>query len=407
MKGFGITTSKVMAYRRLFISTYFRIALFFLITIPYLGTRTNEVYQVSGQAWFFGFNIGKLSLNFPGFSTNIPRIFQSIDSPLNFVYYVALLSTIWGLSFYLAERILKYFSNSFISFLLSTGFHVNPYIITVFMSAPFWDFFPKILLFEYLLLCILARLKIKFELQRPTLFSQHINFYSSWIILLVGLFSISIRYSSLNLILFFLLIVFLYFDKFGLKSLYFFISAVSLFFIFLLNIMPGNLIQLKAYFISSIYHSNYASLMHFTRPLSFPLVDDGILNYLAQTSLKQLLLDKFYYTHMVDVIKMYFSLMAQNSPIYNLFPNSGLLIYSSYISILTILIFLISIRARCQYSAMIIRVFLLILMWTFLLSFISRPQFNQDAYLLFFEYCFLAILAKYFLKQVISVRRNG
>ena len=122
----------------------------------------------------FGFKLGDHRLKFPGFSNDFPTILNSADSPLKLIYYLTFAGIAWGTSFMLTSAILNKFVDPLFAMVGAIAFHTNPYIMSVFLSAPIWDFFPKILLFQYILIVMLDRYGLADRVKHNT--SLHVRF---------------------------------------------------------------------------------------------------------------------------------------------------------------------------------------------------------------------------------------
>lgn len=383
---------------QLFSITSLKLVLFFIVTIPLLFRHSKYVYEVSGQAWFFGLKLGDFRLNFPGFSNDFPTILNLADSPLKLIYYLTFVGIVWGASFLLTRTILDKFVDPLFAFIGAIAFHTNPYIMSVFLSAPIWDFFPKILLFQYILIVLLDRYGLADRIKSNT--SLHVRFaYTPSFVVLIGATCASFRYSSLNLILLFLFLVVLN-NKYSFFLKFLLSLAILVFLsIFLYLIVPGKATQLKLYFISSIFHSNYASSGNIEKFTSLPFMDSLIIDYVEQSSVSELITDKLFYTNILEIIRMYLVQIAENSPLLVFMPSSELSVYFALLLLIIGISLFLSYQVDSIHLLTVMKLYFLFFFSTVLFSFFSRPQVNQDAYLMFFDYWILTIFFHYMYKH--------
>jgi hypothetical protein len=169
--------------------------------------------------------------------------------------------------------------------------------------------------------------------------------------------------------------------------------------IFLYLIIPGKSSQLKLYFISSIFHSNYASSGNVNKFTSLPFMDSLVIDYAEQSSVSQLVTDKLYYTNILEIVRMYLVQISENSPLLVFMPSSALSVYGALLLLIIGIFLFVSHRVDTIHLLTVMKLYFLFFFSTILFSFLSRPQFNQDAYLMFFDYWILTIFFHYIYKH--------
>lgn len=386
-------------------NVFSRLCIFFVISIPVSLNNVENVYQVSGQPWFFGFNFGSYKIHFPGFSTDVFSIIQSVDSPLKLMYYIIVLGTIWSSSFLLVSKVLDLFMSPLISLLCAIAFHINTYVLSVFLSAPVWDFFPKIHLFFLVLLVIFRHSSFdKSHKDCSWLFDN--VFSRTYFILFVGAVCISIRYSSINIIFLFLILIVFSKDNFTSTNLPGLLIRVIFVCLFLYVTLPGKLFSLKVYFVSSIYHSNYALIADLERMLSLPFLDPEIVEYVDESTIRQLLIDKFYFTDILKMFGMYLEFLSRFSLLGGLFSFSNVFSYLVLAASLLVLTIILSRKQTHHNTFYLFKLYVFSFIFTAFMAYLSRSQFNQDMYLLFFEYLIIFSSLNEVNQRFLSIRKH-
>lgn len=369
----------------IFSNVFFRLSVFFVISIPAFLNNADNVYQVSGQAWFFGFGFGSYEIHLPGFSTDVFSIFDSVHSPLKLIYYIMTLGIIWSTSFLLASKVLNLFMNPIFSFLCASAFHINPYVISIFLSAPVWDFFPKIHFF-FLIMLVLFR-HTNFQDAHKNCSYRFDRVYSrTYFILFVGVLCSSIRYSTINIVFLYLILIAFSNKKLIYINLSGFLVKIILLCLFLYVILPGQLTSIKVYFASSIFHSNYSLIADLEKPLSISFKDPEILNYVEVNTFFQVFVDKLYFTDIFKIFKMYLEFMSSFSLINSLFPISNVFTYLAVIVLLIFFTIILSRGGSPTLNLYLLKLYFFIFSFTVFMAYLSRAQLNQDGYLLFLEY---------------------
>ena len=106
-----------------------------------------------------------------------------------------------------------------------------------------------------------------------------------------------------------------------------------------------------------------------------------------------------FYTNILEIIRMYLVQIAENSPLLVFMPSSALSVYVALLLLIIGISLFLSYRVDSIQLLTVMKLYFLFFSSTILFSFFSRPQVNQDAYLMFFDYWILTIFFHYIYKH--------
>lgn len=363
----------------------------FLTLSIFLAIHRDEedVYPVSGQAWFFGFRIFNLRINLPGFSQDVYKIFDANwTNNFKMLYYLIVIGIVWISSYLLLISAIKHLTGGKMMFasLLSISFHLNPIVMKVFLSAPLFDYFPKVHLATLLFWLWTRKITGDIFLTK--------RFLGLAIIILFGI-SCTIRLSCLTLIPGLFIIA----DslQMRMKTRVILVTYASIAVLICIYLKYQLLQVIRPYFMTSGFLTNEsfsANSAHETKHF-LPFKDSLLQSHYWNTEYffsSRWLIDKLYSVPPLDLISSYFRFISENSIIANFLDILGYNgLWLNHVCF--ILLILITVRSIYKYREIHDYSFLIhIFIFTIAFSFLSRQSLNQDLHLLLLDVFLWAII---------------